>query len=83
MKLSEVCEKVIADKTAVLVRDRKEGGLEVKPYAGNKRGWVLLDLTTASVCCQVFDRVKPKVKTTLDSFPAKKAVRIIWSAVNK
>lgn len=84
MKLSEVCQKVTTEKTMLLIRDRKDGkGLDVKPYNGNKRGWLCLDIVTANAYQTVFNNVKAELKDKLDNLPVKKAVSIVWSAIHK
>ena len=51
MKFLEAAKKVVETKTALLIRPRRGVDMEfdTKPmFSGKKKGWVLLDLFTAS-----------------------------------
>lgn len=58
MTAIELAREVVATCGARLARPRKDapGQYDAKPYfTGSKRGWVLLDLFTASTIVQVHD----------------------------
>lgn len=87
MKLYDACKQVMETKSLHLVRLRKrqeEGEplqYDAKPWEGNKRGWVLLDLFTASVVCRVYEAINEANKAKLDRLPVQKAVDVCYQLV--
>ncbi len=57
MNTIALARRVVAERSCYLFRRRKDGtGYDVKPYgAGSKRGWVALDLYSASAIVMVHD----------------------------
>lgn len=84
MKLSDACKQVMLSQSMHLVRVSKQqeaGGpinYDVKPWEGNKRGWTLLDVFTASAVSKVYDAVNDKNKDALDRLSLRSAVNVCF-----
>lgn len=85
MKGIEVARKVVAEKSAYLVRPMKghEGQYDAKPWSGNKRGWMFVDLFSASTLVAVYDAINAEDQAKLDSFELPKAIAIAFKLLKK
>jgi len=85
MKLKEVCEKVVSEHTACLIRQRKDseaGELDYKEtFTGKKKGWILLDAFTASTVSKVFNELCEKNQQKLNSMEPGRAVNTCWNLI--
>lgn len=87
MKASAIIEKVVNNKGCVLIRYRepisKPYEYDVKePFVGNKRGWVMLDLFTASAMNAVYNALSEDHKSKFDMIPFQKLVDFTWNNVH-
>jgi len=89
MILTEVANKITSERTALLIRPRV-GPLvslapreyDVKPlFTGSKRGWVVLDLFTASAVAAVGEGLNEANRAKFNSMPLPKAINITWKLV--
>jgi hypothetical protein len=81
MRLSEISKKIVSEKSAVMIRPRPRTETtapweyDVKDlFTGKKKGWILLDLFTASKMLLVFNAIKPENQTRFDMLPLDKTV---------
>lgn len=94
MTILEVANQVVAEKSAYLIRYRKDSVLagvaqyDAKPlFTGSKRGWTMLDLTTASAVANVGKAVmeSPTIsdanKAKFNNWPLGKLVDFCWKQV--
>lgn len=82
MKISLIAKDVVQNG-AVLIRFRAIGEYDVKPlFTGNKRGWTILDATTAQAIVTVREALKdnPNVEK-FDSIPLRELVAFCWRHV--
>jgi len=82
MTLTQVCSKIVTDKTAMCIRSRKDAPqqYDVKPmFTGNKHGWTLLDLFTASAINSVANAINDINRDKLNSLPPLRAAEICFS----
>lgn len=73
MKAIEVARKVVETKGCHLFRAKKNapGEYDAKPYfSGNKRGWVALDLFSASAVCTVYDKLSDENRAKYETMGA-------------
>ncbi len=91
MKLIEAARKVIEDHQAQLIRPKKtqvQGEpiqYDAKDWNGNKKGWTILDSTTANVMCKVYAKVeaeRPEMIAKFDRAPLPNAIAFIWAIAN-
>jgi hypothetical protein len=83
MKITQIAQDVVKNKTAVLIRLREHGEYDVKPmFTGSKRGWVVLDAMTAQAIVKVREALKdsPKVDK-FDFLPLRTLVDFCWKHV--
>jgi len=72
MKLIDVCNKVVAEKTAALIRPKLGVNHEYdvkEMFGGKKKGWVLLDLFTASAISKVAAALNETNRAKLNTLP--------------
>lgn len=93
MTISQIARTVKDQRQAHLIRYRtdsvKECGTaqyDAKPYGtGSKRGWTLIDLTTASAIVAVHDALtksqKPENLAKFDNIPLGRLVDFCWKHV--
>lgn len=87
MTITEIARRVRADKTCCYIRLRSGGKGEPKQYdmreafGGNRRGWTLLDLMTASAILTVHDGVSDDWRSKMDTMPLRTLVDFCWRAV--
>jgi hypothetical protein len=79
----EVARAITAEKSAQLVRPRKDapGQYDAKRYEGSKRGWIWLDLVTASMLVQIYDALNEVNRAKFAGLPLLKAVNVGWKLV--
>ncbi len=88
MTISEIV-KDSHESGAVLIRYRanshKETGTaqyDRKPlFTGSKKGWIALDITTASAMLAVYNALKPEHQAKFDNIPLGKLVDFVWKQV--
>jgi hypothetical protein len=88
MLISQVQKNVLTDG-AKLVRYRKQQWVkgqaieyDVKPlFTGNKRGWILLDHTTASALDACYQALSPDNQAKWDRIPLTRLVDFAWGQV--
>ena len=84
MTAFEAIRKVRETGTAHLLRPRKDepGRYDMRPYgAGNKRGWVILDITTAGAVLTVHGRLSRMNQDRLEKMPLGRLVEVCWKLV--
>jgi hypothetical protein len=80
----EVCRKVAAEHSLHLVRAKKgatPGTYEAKVWEGNKRGWTLLDATSANCVVKVYDALNPTNQAKIATLSAERTLDICWKMV--
>ena len=88
MTISEIVKQSVNDG-AVLIRYRanshKETGTaqyDCKPiFTGSKRGWTMLDITTAGAMLAVYNALKPEHQAKFDNIPLGRLVDFVWKQV--
>lgn len=90
MTIEQIARQIIADKSARLIRYRKESvrdgvaQYDMKDlFQGSNRGWMILDLTTAGALTQLFDHAatrsdKPDLCRRLCNLPIPRLTAMIW-----
>lgn len=94
MTIEQVSAQVIAEKSAKLIRYRKDSVLsggtaqyDVKDlFTGSNRGWMILDMVTAGALCQLFSHAakqaerenKPDLIRKLCNLPIPRLTAICW-----
>lgn len=92
MTISQIANEVVAAKSAKLIRYRKESvasgvaQYDAKDlFTGSKRGWTILDLTTASALCAVFGAEAianvPERRAKLENLPLGRLVDFCWKVL--
>ena len=91
MKASEITEQVTRTKTAHAIRLRRNQEIvkgqpiqyDAQPFykTGNKKGWIILDLFTASMLVQVRAALKAENQSTWDNIPIQKLINLGWSVM--
>lgn len=89
MSISEIITNQSEEHGCVLIRYRanshKETGTaqyDCKPmFTGNKRGWIALDITTASAMRAVYAALKPEHQAKFNNIPLGKLVDFCWKQV--
>lgn len=82
MTIIEIARKVVAEKSAYVIRPRIEQGIEValdaKPWGmrDGRRGWTILDLFSASIVVSVHDSINEENQKRLNRLPFMTAVGI-------
>lgn len=94
MTAIEIAKQIVETKGALLVRQRKAtqngrrvivaGEYDSKPYFdhGNRRGWVLFDLFTASAVVQVHDALNETNRAKFAALPLLRMVDVTWKLVS-
>ncbi len=85
MTISEIV-KNSHESGAVLIRYRtnshKETGTaqyDCKPlFTGSKKGWMVMDITTASAMLAIYNALKPEHQKKFDNIPLGKLIDITW-----
>lgn len=88
--LASQIQKQILAKGAHLIRPRKAPRVkgqpihyDVKPlFTGNKRGWVLLDITTAHAMQTCYNALSINNRIKWDCIPIMKLVDFTWNSVS-
>jgi hypothetical protein len=91
MKASEIAAQVTQTKTAHAMRLRRNQVIEkgkpieydAQPYfeTGKKKGWIILDLFTASMLVKVHAALNEKSRSTWDNIAINKLIDFGWSCV--
>lgn len=81
MKALEICQKIVAEKSALCVRPTKgvPGEYDAKPWVGSKRGWVAIDLFSASAFVSVHAALKPENQKKLESMDLIRGLKVALS----
>ena len=91
MKLSEIQRQISEEQSALLLRPRKEEHIKGQPiqydtkplFTGNKRGWVMLDITTNNALQSCYNALKEdKSKAKWDCIPVMKLVDFAWQHIS-
>ena len=88
MTIVEILEQM-KDGGACLIRYRahshKETGTaqyDCKPlFTGSKRGWIMLDITTAGAMRAVYNALKPELQPKFNNIPLGRLVDFCWKQV--
>jgi hypothetical protein len=82
MTISEIAKDVV-ENGAVLIRPRGIGEYDVKPlFTGSKRGWVVLDATTAGAITAVREALKDNPNVAkFDRIPLGRLIDFVWKQV--
>lgn len=83
MTITQIANHVV-ENGAVLIRPREVGEYDMKPlFTGSKRGWVMLDATTANAIKTVRDALadNPNVHK-FDRIPLGKLIDFVWKHVS-
>lgn len=87
MTITAICQSILSERSARLVRYRSGGKGEPKEYdtrdlfGGNRRGWTLLDMTTANAIMTVHRGLREDLRVKLDTIPLRQLVDFCWRAV--
>lgn len=87
MTISAITKQVADEKAAVMMRSRgkAENGnreYDVKPmFAGNKRGWFIMDTQTARAIQAVYGAINEDNRSKFDRIPLPALVSLAWKAV--
>jgi len=84
MESLKVFETVVNTKSYRLARQRKDSkeyDLKSTSHAGNKKGWIFIDLFTASAVMQVYNALNDANKITFAKMPLIKMVNITWRLI--
>ncbi len=90
MEASRIIKEIVETKSCVLIRPRKEGHIKAtpwqydvkEPFQGNKKGWTLLDLFTASAMLKVYEALKDENKTKFDQLYINTLVDFTWKHIS-
>jgi hypothetical protein len=85
MTLVEIVQRAHGEG-AQLIRYRKESykqtgtaQYDVKPlFTGSKRGWIMLDIMTASMLLSVYNGLRPDLQAKFNNIPLGKLVDLGW-----
>ena len=88
MTISQIV-KQSPETGAVLIRYRANSHRETgtaeydcKPlFTGSKRGWTVLDITTARAMLAVYEALKPESQAKFDNIPLGKLIDFVWKQV--
>lgn len=82
MTITQIAKDVLQNGAA-LIRSRGIGEYDVKPlFTGNKRGWTILDATTANAIVTVREALKDNPNVAkFDSIPLRQLVDFCWRHV--
>lgn len=84
MTITQIAQQVLAEHSAVYVRYRSGGHGEPKEYdskplfMGSRKGWTVLDATTAAAIMVVFRGLKPELQAKVDTIPLARLVEFCW-----
>lgn len=85
MTAIELARMVTTTRTAHLFRPKREGalGYDAREYhvGGNKRGWVLLDLFSASAIVAVYDALNEANRARYATMPPQRAAVVAFKLV--
>jgi hypothetical protein len=82
MTITETASRVLETHQAHMIRPRKGGGYDAKPWCGgNNRGWVILDGVTARAIALVMGAVSPELREKLESLPLDRIIRFCWKHI--
>jgi len=89
MFASQIQKQIVDNHSACLIRPRKEERVkgqpiqyDVKPlFTGNKKGWVLLDVTTAHALQTCYNALSPANQERWDRISIIKLVDFTWEHV--
>ena len=91
MRISEIQQQISKEQSALLLRPRKEERVkgqpiqyDVKPlFTGNKRGWVMLDITTNHALQTCYNALtKDESKAKWDRMPVMQLIDFAWRHVS-
>lgn len=90
MITSQIIKQIVDTKGCVLIRPRKEEHqkgsawqYDIKePFQGNKKGWTLVDLFTASAMLKVFEALKDENKVKFDRLHINTLVDFTWKHIS-
>ena len=90
MVTSQIIKQVVDTKGCVLIRPRKEDHVKgnpwqydiKEPFQGNKKGWTLVDLFTASAMVKVYDTLKDENKGKFDRLHINTLVDFTWKHIS-
>jgi hypothetical protein len=81
MKAIEICQKIVYDRACFVVRPRADtpGEYDAKLWpGGSKRGWIFVDLFTASAIVAVYNALNETNKTKFSVLPIEKMSRVAF-----
>ena len=88
MTISQIAKAILADKSARLIRESraisadKRIQYDVKLHEGKSRGWMFLDLTTASALDTCYNALSAEGQFKWDMMPVGKLVDFAWKHVS-
>ena len=90
MITSQIIKQVVETKGCVLIRPRKEDHVKgnpwqydiKEPFQGNKKGWTLVDLFTASAMLKVYEALKDENKGKFDRLHINTLVDFTWEHIS-
>ena len=85
MNIIEASDKVLQEQTCVLIRPKKsaeQGQVDCNDYQGKKKGWTILDMTTANMVKQVYNALSEKNQKKVATMNPVQTISIFWSLVN-
>jgi hypothetical protein len=89
MLISEIIQKVVDEKTALLIREKEEMHLEkgapfkydVKYFDDTNEGWIIMDLFTASAMLTVYKAISDQHKQKYDCLNLYRLLDFTWRNV--
>ncbi len=86
MKAIDIFRAANAEHSAKLARPRKDcpGEYDARDYceSGNKRGWMLIDATTANAVTRVHEALSPANQAKFENLSLLRMVDIAWKLVS-
>lgn len=89
MLISDIQKQVVDECTAVLLRERmsvkgEARQYDVKPlFTGNKKGWSLLDLTTANALCTCYNALTTEEnRQKWDKISVFRLIDVAWKCLS-
>lgn len=77
MYFNDVCKKVVNDKQYLYIK--QNGDMTIETSTKRKKGFIMLDLFTASICLQIYNAINPKNQEIFKLLPVNKIINFCLS----
>lgn len=87
MTITQIAQQVLDQHSAVQIRFRAGAKGEVKEYdckplfSGSRRGWTVMDATTANAVTTVYRALSADKRPTFDTIPLSRLIDFCWRMV--